>query len=181
MTPRALLERLTAEGVAVRLEGGDICLLPTPPRTIDDALVAELRAAKPEIIAELRRRERNGDKAALPPSQPVSEPFTSRWMNFPAPPRVRTDRTDKSPPNPPSVSFVSPDPRGAGKNSRAASGEPGERRPDVPMIGDPVLVAARLLRECRWAVVPPVCSFLIGQPGEACRRCGASWLEHYPT
>lgn len=42
-----------------------------------------------------------------------------------------------------------------------------------------VLVAARLLRERRWAVEPPICSFHIGAPGGACRRCSASWLEHY--
>jgi len=44
-----------------------------------------------------------------------------------------------------------------------------------------VLVAARLLRERRWVVEPPVCAFLIGRPGERCRRCGASWIEHYPA
>jgi hypothetical protein len=55
MTARALLERLTAEGVTVRLDGEDICLLTAPPRTIDKALVAELRAAKAEVVAELRR------------------------------------------------------------------------------------------------------------------------------
>jgi len=44
-----------------------------------------------------------------------------------------------------------------------------------------VLDAARLLRECRWAVEPPVCDFPIGKAGERCRRCGASWIEHYPA
>jgi hypothetical protein len=44
-----------------------------------------------------------------------------------------------------------------------------------------VLVAARLLRECRWAVEPPVCDFHTGKAGEHCRRCGASWIEHYPA
>ena len=44
-----------------------------------------------------------------------------------------------------------------------------------------VLEAARLLRECQWAKVPPVCDFLIGPAGESCRRCGASWIEHYPA
>jgi hypothetical protein len=55
MTARALLERLNADGVTVRLDGEDICLLTAPPRTIDSALVAELRAAKAEVVAELRR------------------------------------------------------------------------------------------------------------------------------
>jgi hypothetical protein len=105
-----------------------------PATVVDEALLVALKKQRDEIIAELRRRERNGDKAALPNrdrSQPV--------------------------------------------------GAPGERRPDLPIIGDPVLVSARLLRECRWAVAPPVCSFLIGRPGERCQRCGASWHEHYPT
>ncbi len=26
---------------------------------------------------------------------------------------------------------------------------------------------------------PKVCDFLIGHAGEDCRRCGASWLEHF--
>ncbi len=43
------------------------------------------------------------------------------------------------------------------------------------------LVAARLLRECRWAIEPPVCDFHIGKEGEHCRRCGASWIEHYSS
>ena len=55
MMARALLKRLNAEGVTVRLDGEDICLLTAPPRTIDTALVAELRAAKAEVVAELRR------------------------------------------------------------------------------------------------------------------------------
>jgi hypothetical protein len=44
-----------------------------------------------------------------------------------------------------------------------------------------VLIAARLLRERRWAAEPPVCAFLVGSAGERCRRCGASWIEHYPA
>jgi hypothetical protein len=42
-----------------------------------------------------------------------------------------------------------------------------------------VLVAARLLRDRRWEIEPPVCAFLIGSAAARCRRCGASWIEHY--
>jgi hypothetical protein len=45
---------------------------------------------------------------------------------------------------------------------------------------DAIVSAARLLRECKFLAQPPVCGFLIGRPGEECRRCGASWREHYP-
>ena len=75
MTARALLERLTAEGVSVRLDGEDICLLTAPSRTIDTALVAELRAAKAEILAELRRRDPAAPMPApvqrIPPEAPT--------------------------------------------------------------------------------------------------------------
>lgn len=52
-----------------------------------------------------------------------------------------------------------------------------ERAP-VPTASEAVESAARLLA-CRWAAEPPVCAFLVGAPGEGCRRCGASWIEHY--
>ena len=42
-----------------------------------------------------------------------------------------------------------------------------------------IACAQRLLRECHWIATPRICQFLIGHPGEACKRCGASWLEHY--
>jgi hypothetical protein len=79
MSARALLERLTAEGVTVRLDGEDICLLTAPPRTIDKALVAELRAAKAEVVAELRREsdvaqnavERGRSDAEPAPVKPI--------------------------------------------------------------------------------------------------------------
>jgi len=35
------------------------------------------------------------------------------------------------------------------------------------------------IRECKWPPALPVCDFLIGHSGERCRRCGASWHEHY--
>jgi hypothetical protein len=41
--------------------------------------------------------------------------------------------------------------------------------------------AAALLRRGEWPPTLPVCDFLIGKPAEACRRCGASWIEHYPS
>ena len=44
-----------------------------------------------------------------------------------------------------------------------------------------IVSAQRLLRECRWLPTPPVCDFLIGRPGEDCKRCGASWREHFPS
>lgn len=110
----------------------------------------------------------------------MSAPFTSRWMNFAATSTVRPDETDGSPQTSPSVSSGSSDPRGEKKNSRAESGASAEQLPVVPMIVDPVIVAARLLRECRWPPTLPVCAFLIGAAGERCRRCGASWIEHYP-
>lgn len=50
-------------------------------------------------------------------------------------------------------------------------------RPKPTPTGE-VSEAARLLREGHWPPVLPVCDFQIGQPGEPCRRCGASWAEH---
>jgi hypothetical protein len=38
-----------------------------------------------------------------------------------------------------------------------------------------------LLAEDRWPPSFTMCSFLIGHPGDVCGRCGASWLEHYPS
>lgn len=111
----------------------------------------------------------------------MSAPFTSRWMIFPATPKVAADETARSPQTSPSVSSGSPDHRGEKKNSRAESGASAEQLAVAPMTADPVIVAARLLRECRWAAELPVCAFLIGYAGEDCRRCGASWLEHYPS
>lgn len=55
MTARALLERLTAEGVSVRLDGEDVCLAIAPPREIDRELIEAIRAAKAEVVKELRR------------------------------------------------------------------------------------------------------------------------------
>lgn len=45
---------------------------------------------------------------------------------------------------------------------------------------DSIVSAQRLLRQGLWPATAAVCDFLIGQPGESCRRCGASWIEHYP-
>jgi hypothetical protein len=43
------------------------------------------------------------------------------------------------------------------------------------------LETAHAIRERRFPLPElKVCSFLIGTNGQACRRCGASWLEHYP-
>jgi hypothetical protein len=36
-----------------------------------------------------------------------------------------------------------------------------------------------LIRECKWPPTLPICDFLVGNPGERCKRCGASWVEHY--
>lgn len=57
-----------------------------------------------------------------------------------------------------------------------------EQRPIgiIPTPADAIRTAAQLLREGRWPQTPPVCAFHCGQPGETCRRCGASWSEHYP-
>ena len=44
-----------------------------------------------------------------------------------------------------------------------------------------IVSAQRLLRECRWLPTSPVCDFLIGRPGEDCKRCAASWREHFPS
>lgn len=60
-----------------------------------------------------------------------------------------------------------------------------ERR--IPIIAhvrrrrEVVFAAAALLREGRWPQTPPVCEFQIGYAGGNCRRCGASWMEHYPA
>ncbi len=102
MTAQALLERLAREGVAVRLDGGDVCLKASPPRKIDGALVAEVRANKAEIVALLAAKR----QAKVTVSAAVRE------RSYPLP-------------------------------------------------------------------EPKVCDFLIGAPGENCRRCGASWLEHF--
>jgi hypothetical protein len=55
MSARALLERLTADGFSVRLDGNDVRLAVEPPRKIDRALIDEIRAAKAEVVEELRR------------------------------------------------------------------------------------------------------------------------------
>lgn len=41
--------------------------------------------------------------------------------------------------------------------------------------------AAQLLRIGRWPPVIGVCAFHVGKPGHQCRRCNASWIEHYPS
>jgi len=55
MSARALLERLTAEGVTVCLDGDNVRLAATPPRLIDVALIDEVRATKAAVVAELQR------------------------------------------------------------------------------------------------------------------------------
>lgn len=55
MSARLLLERLNAQGVSVSLDGEDVCLAVEPPQTIEQGLVAEIRALKAEVVAELRR------------------------------------------------------------------------------------------------------------------------------
>ena len=42
-----------------------------------------------------------------------------------------------------------------------------------------VLESQRLLRKGEWPPTLPVCPFHIGKPGLTCKRCGASWLEHF--
>ncbi len=44
-----------------------------------------------------------------------------------------------------------------------------------------LMVAAALLRQGRWPPTSAVCDFHCGKPETICRRCGASWLEHYPS
>jgi hypothetical protein len=39
--------------------------------------------------------------------------------------------------------------------------------------------ASAIRERCYPPTEPPVCAFLIGVAGEPCRRCGASWEEHY--
>jgi hypothetical protein len=109
----------------------------------------------------------------------MSAPFRSRWMNFSSTPTVRADETDRSHRTSPSVSSGGSDPSGEKEDSEAKARESAEHLAVIPVIVDPVIVAARLLRECRWAFELPVCAFLIGSAGERCQRCGASWMEHY--
>lgn len=78
MTARALLQRLTAEGVTVRLDGEDICLVTDPPRTIGKELVSELRSAKAEILAELRRRDPAAPMPAPAQRKPPEAPTLSQ-------------------------------------------------------------------------------------------------------
>lgn len=40
--------------------------------------------------------------------------------------------------------------------------------------------AQRLLRECRFPPEAAPCAYHCGRTHEHCRRCGASWHEHYP-
>jgi hypothetical protein len=40
--------------------------------------------------------------------------------------------------------------------------------------------AQRLLREGRFPPEPALCAYHCGHPRERCKRCGASWSEHYP-
>lgn len=44
-----------------------------------------------------------------------------------------------------------------------------------------LIAAQRLLRIGRWPAVTKTCGFQVGTPGSKCRRCGASWLEHFPS
>jgi hypothetical protein len=57
------------------------------------------------------------------------------------------------------------------------------RHRDVQVAPPPpsviVAEAAKLLRDCRWPPMLAVCAFSVGHAGERCRRCGASWIEHY--
>ncbi len=43
------------------------------------------------------------------------------------------------------------------------------------------LEIAKAIRERRYPIpcAPADCTFPIGEPGKACRRCGASWSEHH--
>jgi hypothetical protein len=49
----------------------------------------------------------------------------------------------------------------------------------VPCAAHAVEVAARFLREGRWRPEAAPCHFHIGDSGEVCRRCGASWIKHH--
>lgn len=42
-----------------------------------------------------------------------------------------------------------------------------------------IAMTQRLLRECRFPPQPAPCVYHCGHPGEGCRRCGATWDEHY--
>jgi hypothetical protein len=54
MSPRALLDRLSREGVSVRLDGSDVCLTAAPSSVIEAATISAVRAMKAELIAELQ-------------------------------------------------------------------------------------------------------------------------------
>ena len=43
-----------------------------------------------------------------------------------------------------------------------------------------IVHAQRLLRECSFPSEAAPCAYHCGHPDERCRRCGASWVEHYP-
>lgn len=47
------------------------------------------------------------------------------------------------------------------------------------LAAEPAENTQQPLPECLWPTTAPICEFLIGYPGESCKRCGASWMEHY--
>jgi hypothetical protein len=49
------------------------------------------------------------------------------------------------------------------------------------VAADAVLAAQRLLHDCKFSPEAAPCSFHCGKPSEACKRCGASWHEHFPA
>lgn len=54
MSPRALLDRLSREGVRVRLDGTDVCLTGAPSAVIDADTISAVRAMKAGLVAELQ-------------------------------------------------------------------------------------------------------------------------------
>ena len=51
----------------------------------------------------------------------------------------------------------------------------------VPCATYAVEVAARFLRVGRWGREAAPCRFHVGRPGDVCKRCDATWGEHYPN
>lgn len=73
MSPLELIERLTAEGVTLRVDGDSLCL--TPRALVPTELIGPLRDAKPALLAYLRERQDEAIRLRVAHFQRVGPPW----------------------------------------------------------------------------------------------------------